>query len=188
MKYSTYVAETVNSLNKMAMHDETIADIINIISNSVSNNGTLYFCGNGGSAADAQHWSAEFVGKFRISGKPIAAISLTTNTSIITAIANDMSYSEVFSRQLEATGTSGDILFAISTSGQSESILMAAKKAKELGMCVLGFTGSDGGKLSEIADVTIKVPSAETEIIQHVHVTLGHYIAGKIEEKHRIRG
>ena len=172
----------------MKSQDRSIAGLVELVSDSLSKGGTLYFCGNGGSAADAQHWAAEFVGKFRISGKPISALALTTNTSIITAIANDISYNQVFSRQLEATCSAGDVLFAISTSGQSESILEAARVAKILGVRVLGFTGVDGGKLAELADLTIKVPSNETEVIQHVHITLGHYIAGEIEEKHRIRG
>ena len=127
MDYSKYLLDTDNVLNQMESQDQAVSNLLDIVSNSLSKGGTLYFCGNGGSAADAQHWAAEFVGKFRISGKPIAAIALTTNTSIITAVANDISYDKVFSRQLEATCSTGDVLFAISTSGQSESILEAAR-------------------------------------------------------------
>ncbi len=188
LNYSEYLLETISVLSQMESQDQAVSNLVDLVSNSLSKGGTLYFCGNGGSAADAQHWAAEFIGQFRISGKPIAAVALTTNTSIITAIANDIAYEKVFSRQLEATGSTGDVLFAISTSGQSESILDAARVARQLGIHVLGFTGADGGKLAELSDLTIKVPSNKTELIQHVHVTLGHYIAGEIEEVHRIRG
>ena len=173
-------------MNEMLARENSIIKALEIMTDSLKNHGVLYFCGNGGSAADAQHWAAEFVGKFRISGQPIAAVSLTTNTSILTAIANDLSYDLVFSRQIEATGKQGDILCAISTSGNSKSILKAAEAAKRKGIHVIAFTGEGPNALDEIADVCIKVPSNETEIIQHVHVTVGHYLAGQLEEIFRL--
>jgi D-sedoheptulose 7-phosphate isomerase len=169
-------------MNEMLTNEKTIVKALEAMTISLKNHGVLYFCGNGGSAADAQHWAAEFVGKFRISGQPIAAISLTTNTSILTAIANDFSYDFVFSRQIEATGQQGDILCVISTSGNSKSILKAAESAKRMGIHVIAFTGESPNALDQIADICIKVPSNETEVIQHVHITIGHYLAGQLEE------
>ena len=165
--------------------ESDISDAMQIMEKSISCGSTLYFCGNGGSAADAQHWAAEFVGRFRLEGKPMSAISLTSNTSVLTAIANDYSYESVFSRQIRATGKSGDVLIAITTSGNSASIVEAAKAARNIGMKVIGFTGYSGGKLKEFADVCLKTPSEVTEIIQHIHVTLGHYFAGELERKFR---
>ena len=187
MSFPDYLKKTISVMDLMLTRDSEINRALDIMKACLANQGTLYFCGNGGSAADSQHWAAEFVGKFRIAGKPISAISLTTNTSIITAIANDFSFDYVYSRQIEATGRKGDVLCAISTSGKSKSIIEAAESAKRLGMHVIAVTGQNYGLLDEKSDVSIKVPSIETEIIQHLHVTIGHYLAGELEVLFRTR-
>lgn len=181
MDYPNYLEKTISVMKLMLNNDYQIKAALEVMKKTLSKDGTLYFCGNGGSAADAQHWAAEFVGKFRIAGHPISAIALTTNTSIITAIANDISFDYVYSRQIEATGRNGDILCAISTSGESKSIIEAAITAKKIGMQVISLTGQNKNSLDEISHISVKVPSTETEIIQHVHVTIGHYLAGELE-------
>lgn len=187
MKYSEYLASTLETFASMETLEQDICSTLEMMEKSISCGGTLYFCGNGGSAADAQHWAAEFVGRFRLEGKPMSAISLTSNTSILTAIANDYSYESVFSRQIKATGRTGDVLIAITTSGNSVSIIEAAKAARDIGMKVIGFTGSSGGKLRNYVDICLRIPSEVTEVIQHIHVTLGHYFAGELESKFRER-
>jgi D-sedoheptulose 7-phosphate isomerase len=187
MEYNEYLQSTLRAFQAMNSLDRDISLALELMEKSVSQGGTLYFCGNGGSAADSQHWAAEFVGRFRVNGKPLPAIALTCNTSILTAIANDFSYDSVFSRQVEATGRPGDLLIAITTSGNSKSILEAAKIAQSIGMKVIGFTGESGGELKNQSEVCLKVPSEVTEIIQHIHITLGHYFAGELERKFRIK-
>lgn len=187
-KYSQYLNATINVLENAKSLDSLVDRSLGILESSLKEGGTLYFCGNGGSAADSQHWAAEFVGRFRVNGLPIAAVSLTTNTSVITAIANDFGYDEVFSRQIQATGKTNDVLFAISTSGNSESIVKAAKVSKLMGIKVISFTGQTESELTKISDITFNVPSLQTEIIQHVHITLGHFLAGELEKNLRVRG
>ncbi len=186
MDYSDYLKGTLEAFQAMGDLNPDIELALKLMEESVSQGATLYFCGNGGSAADAQHWAAEFVGRFRVEGKPLPAIALTCNTSIITAIANDFSYDSVFARQVEATGRPGDLLIAITTSGNSKSILEATRAAQRIGMKVIGFTGKSGGELKKYSEVCLKVPSDVTEIIQHIHVTLGHYFAGELEHKFRV--
>jgi D-sedoheptulose 7-phosphate isomerase len=188
LNYSEYLLETLEAFHAMNDLNLDIALALQLMEETVSQGGTLYFCGNGGSAADAQHWAAEFVGRFRVEGKPLPAIALTCNTSILTAIANDFSYDSIFSRQVEATGRSGDLLVAITTSRNSKSIIEAAKTAQNIGMKVIGFTGMSGGELKNQSDVCLKIPSEVTEIVQHIHVTLGHYFAGELERQFRVKG
>jgi D-sedoheptulose 7-phosphate isomerase len=141
----------------------------------------VYFCGNGGSAADAQHLAAEFVGRFRSERNPLPAQALTTNTSLLTAIANDYGYEHVFARQIKAFARRGDVLFAISTSGNSTNLLLAVQQAKELGVRTLGLTGRTGGKLKEYVDVLLNVPSDDTPRVQESHIMLGHICCDLIE-------
>jgi D-sedoheptulose 7-phosphate isomerase len=141
----------------------------------------VFFCGNGGSAADAQHLAAEFVGRFRSERNPLPAQALTTNTSLLTAIANDYGYEHVFARQIKAFARRGDILFAISTSGNSPNLLLAVQQAKELGVRTLGLTGRTGGKLKEHVDVLLNVPSDDTPRVQESHIMLGHICCDLIE-------
>jgi D-sedoheptulose 7-phosphate isomerase len=141
----------------------------------------ILIAGNGGSAADAQHFAGELVGTFNFNRPPLDAIALTTDTSILTAIGNDYGFSEIFSRQIKAHGKSGDVFIAISTSGNSESILNAIATSKELGIIVIGLTGFSGGKMKELCEYCICVPSTLTPRIQECHITIEHAICNYVE-------
>jgi D-sedoheptulose 7-phosphate isomerase len=143
---------------------------------------TIIFCGNGGSAADSQHLAAELMGRYLKDRVPLAAIALTVDTSALTAIANDYGYADVFSRQLRGLGRRGDILVALSTSGNSENVLQAVAVARELGIATIGMTGRDGGKLRTACDLAICVPADETNHIQEMHIAIGHYLCGFVED------
>lgn len=149
---------------------------------SYRNGGKMLLCGNGGSAADAQHIAAELSGRFYYDRPPLDAEALHVNTSYLTAVANDYSYDEVFVRMTEARGRKGDVFIGLSTSGNSENILRAARKAKEMGMVVAAFTGRDGGKLRDVADILINIPSADTPRIQEGHILMGHILCETIEK------
>jgi D-sedoheptulose 7-phosphate isomerase len=141
----------------------------------------LLLCGNGGSAADAQHWAGELVSRFNYDRPGLAAIALTTDSSNLTAIGNDYGYERSFSRQVEALGQAGDVLFALSTSGRSPNILAALHAARARGVATVGFTGAGGGDMVALCDLIIRVPSTATPAIQEVHEVLGHIICGMIE-------
>jgi D-sedoheptulose 7-phosphate isomerase len=140
----------------------------------------IIFCGNGGSFADSQHLTAEFVSRLRFDRNPLAALSLGTNSSNITAVSNDYGYEKVFSRELSALGNKGDIFVPISTSGNSPNIIEAIKQAKKMNLITVGFTGENGGQMSKICK-TINVPSKITEKIQESHIMIGHIICAQIE-------
>ena len=142
----------------------------------------VLFFGNGGSAADSQHLSAEFVGRYEKERRALPAIALTTDTSALTAIANDYGYEKVFSRQIEALGVAGDVAFGFSTSGNSKNVILAFEKAKECGLYTIGFTGRDGGQIRLAADLCIVVPSEKTSRIQESHGLLGHILCERIDE------
>lgn len=144
--------------------------------------GTIYWIGNGGSAADAQHLAAELVGRLRRSRRALASVALTTNTSILTAVANDTSYAEVFSRQAEALLRIGDMLIGLSTSGNSESVLRAIQVGNERKARTVGWTGMDGGRLRELAGLCLLVPSRDPQRIQESHITIGHILCGLVED------
>lgn len=144
--------------------------------------GIIYWIGNGGSAADAQHLAAELVGRLRRSRRALASVALTTNTSILTAVANDASYDEVFSRQVEALLRPGDMLIGLSTSGNSESVLRAVQAAHERKARTVGWTGIDGGRLRKLAGLCLLVPSRDTQRIQESHITIGHILCGLVED------
>lgn len=144
--------------------------------------GKILFCGNGGSAADAQHLAAELSGRYLVDRKPLFAEALHVNTSYITAVANDYSYNDIYARLVEGMGRKGDVLFAISTSGNSQNILLAAEKAKSLGMSVIGMSGAKGGKLKSIAHLMLQSPTDDTPRIQEGHILIGHVICELIEQ------
>lgn len=144
--------------------------------------GKLMFCGNGGSAADSQHLAAELTGRFIQDRRPLAALALSTDTSALTCIANDYSFAHVFERQVRGLGRRGDALIAISTSGNSTNVLLAARAARELGIQVIGLLGRDGGELRLLCDVPIVVSSAVTARIQEAHILIGHTLCGRIEQ------
>ena len=141
------------------------------------------FCGNGGSAADSQHLAAELVGRFAREREPLAAISLTVDSSAITAIGNDYGYDHVFERQLRGIGRAGDALVAISTSGQSANVVSAARAARQMGVAVVALTGRSGGALATLADVAISVPATRADSVQELHIAVGHMICDLVEER-----
>lgn len=149
---------------------------------SLKAGGKLLVFGNGGSAADSQHVAAELVGRFKKERKALAAIALTTDTSIITAIANDYGYDSIFSRQVEALGSSGDVALGISTSGNSANVIAALKAARSNGMKTIGLTGSDGGKMKSECDILIAVGTKDTPRVQELHGTIGHVICELVED------
>jgi D-sedoheptulose 7-phosphate isomerase len=153
-----------------------------ILINTLRQGGKVLLCGNGGSAADCQHIAAEIVVRYEKKRQAMAAIALTTDTSILTAHANDYDFETVFSRQIEALGNHKDCLIAISTSGQSKNILRAVEVAKSNDMTVIGLTGCEGGELSKLATISIIVPSVVTARIQEAHILIGHWWCGAIEE------
>ena len=144
--------------------------------------GKLLFLGNGGSAADAQHLAAEFVNRFLVERKALAALALTTDTSVLTSIGNDRGMEELFSRQIEALARPGDLVVAISTSGNSPNVLRAVEAARRLGCGTVGLTGGSGGTLAKIVDDVFVVPSQDTPRIQETHITLGHTLCALVEE------
>lgn len=143
--------------------------------------GKVLFCGNGGSAADAQHLSAELSGRFYYDRPPLFSEALHVNSSYVTAVANDYSYNEVFARMVKAAGKKGDVLIGISTSGNSANIIRAFEEAKALGMTCVAFTGETGGKMKDICDLLLNVPSKDTPRIQESHIMLGHILCELIE-------
>lgn len=145
--------------------------------------GKILFCGNGGSAADAQHLAAELVGRFGKGKPPLAAIALTTDTSVLTCLSNDYSFDDIFAKQVQALGKKGDVLVSISTSGKSENIVRAARCARELGLFTIALTGSGGGALAEVAELCLKVPSENSQRIQEAHITIGHIVLDLLEKK-----
>jgi D-sedoheptulose 7-phosphate isomerase len=141
------------------------------------------FFGNGGSAADAQHWAAELVVRYRDERVPVAAIALSTNTSVLTAIGNDYGYDQVFARQILALGKAGDVAIGISTSGNSENVVAALDAAKQIGIVPAALSGGDGGKLIGLADPLVLVPSSRTDRIQEIHSILGHVLCAALERE-----
>lgn len=153
-----------------------------LIAACLQRGGKLLLFGNGGSAADAQHLAAEFVGRFAEDRQPLPALALTTNTSALTAIANDFGFEQVFARQIMAIGHPGDIVIAISTSGDSPNVLFGVQAAREIGITTIGLTGGDGGKLAALVDCAITVPSANTAHIQETHIAIGHALCVAVEQ------
>jgi D-sedoheptulose 7-phosphate isomerase len=152
-----------------------------LIVDSLRFGGKVLLAGNGGSAADAQHIAGEFVSRFHYDRPGLPAIAITTDTSILTAIGNDYGYERLFSRQVQALGNKGDVFVGISTSGNSGNVLDALKVAREQGMKTIGFTGAAGGKMLELCDIALRMPSPETPKIQEGHIMIGHIICGLVE-------
>ena len=148
---------------------------------ALSSGKKLLFCGNGGSAADCQHAAGELVGRFRLERPALAAVALTTDTSILTAIGNDFGFGEVFARQVEALGEEGDVLFALSTSGDAENVLRAIQAAREKGIRVVGLTGRGGGGMASACDILVRVPADSTPRVQEAHVVIYHVICELVE-------
>ncbi len=161
----------------------TIEDVTKAIVNAFKNGNKVLFCGNGGSAADAQHLAAEFSGRFYSDRNPLPSEALHCNTSYITAVANDYGYEYVYSRIIKGVGKPGDVLVALSTSGNSVNIIKALEEAKKIGMISVSLTGETGGKMKAISDYLINIPSNDTPRIQETHITVGHIICQLVEEQ-----
>lgn len=162
---------------------EKIEKSVEIILKALKSGKKLLFAGNGGSASDCNHLSTEIVSKFYKERKGLSAISLASNNSTITAIANDCGFDRIFARQVEALGEKDDILIVLSTSGNSKNIIEAIESAKKAGIVSIGFTGKNACKMDELCDIILKVPSDDTPIIQESHIMLGHLICKMVEEK-----
>lgn len=162
--------------------DETIENSAKLLIKTFQEGNKVLLCGNGGSAADAQHIAAEFVVRYQLKRRALPAIALTTDSSILTAHANDFDFDSVFARQIEALGNAGDTLIAISTSGNSKNIVQAAQIARVKSMNVIALTGETGGTLSQFANHLVAVPSKITARIQETHILIGHYWCGVVEE------
>ncbi len=180
------ITETIETHKKMLADFqesgiETVAGIAEAITTALEQNGTVYLCGNGGSAADAQHIAGELVGRFRRERKALAAVALSTDTSVITCIANDYAYENVFSRQVEALVREGDVLWAFSTSGTSASVIKAVQSAKQKGAYVIAFTGTINSKLEQIADICFCADAESTARSQEIHQLAYHIICDLVE-------
>lgn len=180
------IIETSASIKQTLARDTTfhqqLANIADLWIDAFKQQGKVLFCGNGGSAADAQHLAAELSARFYLDRAPLFAEALHVNTSFLTAMANDYSYEEAFARMVYAAGKPGDILVAISTSGNSPNIIKAVEAAKEIGMIVIGFSGQSGGQLKSLCDQTICIPSTDTPRIQECHILAGHIICELVEQ------
>lgn len=169
---------------KILQNDVLISNIEKVVflcRNTIENGGKILLCGNGGSAGDSQHIAAELIGRFSFNRKALPAIALTTDTSAITAIGNDFSFDEIFSRQVEGLGQKGDVLIGFSTSGRSKNVLKAMEVAKNLQMHTVAFLGEDGRDIGKISEISLNVPSSETPNIQEAHISIGHAVCSCLE-------
>ena len=172
--------ETKKRLSKDCLND--IIEMAHAITSALRGGGKVVFFGNGGSAADAQHISAEMVGKFKRIRPPLNALALTTNTSILTAIGNDISFDEIFSRQVQAYLDEEDVAVGISTSGRSRNVILGVQAAKKIGVRTIALTGGDGGQLAPLCDLKVVVPSSDTQRIQECHIMIGHIVCELIDD------
>ncbi len=163
-------------------HENAVRQAADAVLAALKSGGKVLSFGNGGSAADAQHLAGELVGRFRRERRPLAAIALSTDTSVLTCVGNDYDYGEVFARQLEALGKPGDIAWALSTSGNSANVLRGIEAAKQAGLRVIGLTGHDGGKMAARCDLALVVPSDNTALIQEVHLAILHIVCEIVDE------
>lgn len=185
-KIRDIIKTSIETKQQILQNDELLVVIQNAadaIVTAFRNGNSVYFCGNGGSAADAQHLAAEFSGRFYTDRKALPAEALHCNTSYLTAVANDYSFDVIYSRMIDGIGKQGDILIGLSTSGNSANIINAFEKAREKKMTTIGFTGKSGGKMKDSSDMLINIPSTDTPRIQESHIMVGHIICQLVEEK-----
>lgn len=161
---------------------EAIVEVATLCTKVLQVGGKVMFCGNGGSAADSQHLAAELVGRYKLNRPALNSIALTVDTSILTAVGNDYGYETIFERQVEGLGKAGDVLIGLSTSGNSPNVIRAFSKAKSMGIHTVALTGSGGGTMRELAGITLAAPSATTNHIQEMHITMGHLLCEIIEK------
>ena len=166
----------------IGMMEDDLAKASTVVIDALKRGNKILLCGNGGSASDAQHISAELTGRYKTERKALAGIALTTDTSALTAIGNDYGYDRVFDRQVEALAREGDVLIGISTSGNSANVISALKLAKDMKCETIGFSGRDGGGMNEVCDINLVVPSDNTPRIQEMHILFGHTICHLVDE------
>ena len=184
MDVKNQINESIETKKKLLELSQDIEDAGKIIIDALQNGNKILICGNGGSAADSQHFAAELAGRFEKERKPLAGIALTTDSSNLTAIGNDYGFDTVFSRQISAIGRSGDVLVAISTSGNSKNILLAVENALSIGMKVVGLSGRDGGVMKNLPIKNVIVSSQKTSRIQECHILIIHIWCGMVDEKY----
>ena len=178
----TYAARGARiRLDFFAANQEQVATVAKVLAACLQNEGKIILCGNGGSAADAQHLAAEFISRFQIERRPLPAIALTTDTSVITAIGNDDGFEHVFRKQLQALARPADVLLALSTSGKSPNIVLALDQAAKVGMTRIGLAGKAGGMMRDRCEHLLQVPCSETPLIQEVHITIGHLLCALVD-------
>lgn len=186
-KIKDIIQSSIDVKTKLLGNEEmiaTIARIADAATSALQKGGRIYFCGNGGSAADAQHLAAEFSGRFYKDRKALPAEALHCNTSYLTAVANDYSYDVVYARLIEGIGAKGDVLIGLSTSGNSANIVRAFETARGKGIATVGFTGMTGGSMRSVSDHLVNVPSTDTPRIQESHIMIGHIICQLVEESY----
>lgn len=172
----------IDNFTKLKSLAQVIEQIARLWIDVLKAGNKIIFCGNGGSGADAQHLAAEITGRYKMDRPPLAALSLTTNTSEITAIGNDYGFEQIFSRPLLGLGRPGDCLLGISTSGNSPNVIAAVQAAANMGVHTVAFTGANGGNLKDMADICLRAPSSITNNIQEMHIACGHIICGLVED------
>jgi D-sedoheptulose 7-phosphate isomerase len=176
------VAEANQLKNRLVTEQaEQVAEVARVLAGTLQGGGKILLFGNGGSAADAQHLAAEFVNRFRIERPPLAALALTTDTSILTSIANDYDFLEVFAKQVRALGRPGDAALGLSTSGNSANVVKALEVARQMGLKTLALSGGEGGPVARAAELAIVIPSRSTPRIQEVHITIGHVLCDLVD-------
>ncbi|MFM8969718.1 MAG: SIS domain-containing protein [Actinomycetota bacterium] len=181
---SQHLQEHLAVVSKLdAQLGDQIVDVARLIAKALARGNILYWCGNGGSASDSQHLAAEFIGRFRNNRRPLASVALTTDTSVITCVANDFGYDQIFVRQVEALCRKGDVLVAISTSGNSRNVVEAVKSATQLGVTTVGLLSATGGALRELVTYPLLVPSTSTARIQESHILIGHMLCDLVERE-----
>lgn len=186
-KVKEIIQASINTKQQVLANEEllaTVEKVVDVIVIAFKKEHRVYFCGNGGSAADAQHLAAEFSGRFYTDRKALPAEALHCNTSYLTAVANDYGYDVVYSRMIDGIGQPGDVLIGLSTSGNSENIIKAFEVAKQKGIITVAFTGASGGKMKPLSNHLINIPSTDTPRIQESHIMVGHIICQLVEEKY----
>lgn len=181
--FKEILADHISVFNELSVFETQVHSVADIIYNSFKKSGKILLCGNGGSAADAQHIAAEFIGRFEIERGPLPAIALTTDSSVLTCLSNDYNYNKIFSRQVETLGNKNDCLIAISTSGNSKNLINAINTANNCGLITIGILGNDGGQLKKLCKHNLIVNSTNTARIQETHIFLLHAICGLIDRK-----
>lgn len=176
------ITATMRNFERLLDRIQVIDAAADLMVQALRSGGKIMFCGNGGSAADAQHLAAELMGRYLRDRAPLPALALTVDTSALTAIANDYSYQDVFARQLRGIGRKGDLLVGISTSGNSANVIKAVETARAMDIATIVLTGEDGGRVAELADIAIRAPAQRTNAIQEMHIAIGHILCGIVED------